>query len=173
MRWLVALAAVSTLVAAAASSSVVAQPRTCLAVRTPPAARAGESAVWGHIESLTRKGRHFELRFDPAWWLGGVTAKRAAAEDKRDFTNDYYVIDESHRLLTYFVPRTVRATVVTHGRAGICSAAVTVSELVQIVEGKNPNHRPLFAQPNGFGFWIIVNFRYPNAVRSLDQQYQP
>jgi hypothetical protein len=167
----VPLAALASLVAAGASSSGLAQPHACVAVQTPPAAPAGASALWGHIKSLTPRGSRFELRFDPALWLGGSTAKRAAAEDQRDFSNDYYVVDESHRLLTYFVPKNAPVTVITSGR-GICSPSVSVSELAQILRGKNPAHRPLYS-PRSLGYWIVVNFRYSNAVRSIDGQYQP
>ena len=54
---------------------------------------------------------------------------------------------------------------------------ITVSELVQLVRGKNPRHRPLMgdSRPFGerFGFWIRVGHKYPNPALSLDQQYQP
>jgi hypothetical protein len=132
--------------------------------------------LYGHIKSLTRKGVRYELRFDPAWWLGGSTANRAAVEDRRIapgdvVPNDYYVRDESHRLLTYRVPATARATVVTHGGSpGLRSTVVPVSELAAIIRGKNPKRRPLFGPVRRFGFWIRVA---TDTVRSLDQQYQP
>ena len=43
--------------------------------------RQRELVYYGHVKSLTRKGNHFELRFDPAWWLTGLTARRAALQD--------------------------------------------------------------------------------------------
>ena len=57
-------------VAPSAVASSAAAPRPC-----------GDVALYGHIESLTRRGDHFELRFDPAWFLSGVTASRAKLED--------------------------------------------------------------------------------------------
>ena len=51
-------------------------------VRLPPAAPAGQWVLFGHIRSLARKNGRFEMRFDPAWVLSGVTAERAAVEDK-------------------------------------------------------------------------------------------
>jgi hypothetical protein len=136
----------------------------------PPATPAGQTTLWGHIKSLTRKGGHFELRFDPALFLHGVTANRAAAEDRREVANDYYVVDETHRQFTYVVLTTARVTVLTRG---LRSARITVSELAQIVKGKNPKHRPLFDRANGLGYWIRVGDKYPNPALSLDQQYQP
>src|SRR5438067_391549 len=63
--------------------------------------RIDEPALWGHIKSLTRHGGRYELRFDPALWLTGLAADRAAKQDGREVTNDYYVVEESHRLITY------------------------------------------------------------------------
>ena len=80
----------------------------------PPA----ESVQFGHIQSLTRKGDHFEMRFDPAWFLSGETANIAAAEDGaveagQPVPNDNYVVEEGHRLLTYLVPDDAHVTVLT------------------------------------------------------------
>jgi hypothetical protein len=140
----------------AASPSLFAPPR--------------ELVLYGHIKSLAHNGRRFEMRVDPAWWLQGVTAQRAAVEDKvirpgEPVPNDYYIVDESHRLLTYLVPANAHVTVLTRG---VSSTAITVSELAQIVKGKNPKHRPLL-EPKA-GFWMRVA---TDTVRSLDQQYQP
>jgi hypothetical protein len=138
-------------------------------LRLPPAARAGEVVYYGHIRSLVRKGPRLELRFDPAWWLGGVTAKRAKLEDtgSSDVENDYYIVEEGHRLLTFLVPLHARATVLTQGLRTI---AIPASELAQLLQGKNPKQRRLFDRTFSLGFWIRVA---TDTVRSLDQQYQP
>ena len=130
-----------------------------------------EVVYYGHVKSLTRKGNHFELRVDPAWWLTGLTARRAALQDtgSADVPNDSSTIEEGHRLLTFVVPVTVNATVLTRtGTGSIPSTAIPVTELAQIVRGKNPQHRQL-SQPKS-GFWIRVA---GDSVRSLEQQYQP
>ena len=139
----------------------------------PPAARAGEIVLYGHIRSLARKGGGFELQLDPAWWLTGVAAERAAVADGKirpgqPVPNDYYVVDEGHRSLTYVVPATARVTVITRA---VRPTVITVSELAQIVSGRNPKHRRLL-EPKA-GFWIRIGSKYPGAVLSLDQQYQP
>ncbi|MDQ2984205.1 MAG: hypothetical protein M3R70_09830 [Actinomycetota bacterium] len=139
-------------------------------LRLPTATPAGETALWGHIKSLKHKGGHFELRFDPALFLHGVTADRVAAEDGQKVANDYYVVDESHRKLTYVVPTNARVTVLNRD---LHSVRIPVSELAQIVKGKNPRHRRLFSRDNGLGFWLRVGDKYPNPALSLDQQYQP
>jgi hypothetical protein len=161
----VGAAVVLLLAADPASSHLTAAPATSTAASPPR-----EIVLYGHVKSLTRKGPRFELRFDPALWLQGVTAQRAAVEDKairpgEPVPNDYYIVDESHRLLTYWVPASARVAVLTRA---IRPAAITVSELAQIVKGKNPKHRPLFGPK--LGFWIRVA---TDTVRSLDQQYQP
>jgi hypothetical protein len=130
---------------------------------------APQQVLYGHITSLTRKAGGFELKFDPAWWLTGSAAAHAKLEDtgSNDVPNDYYIVEEGHRLLTYVVSSTARATVLTRRGA----TRVTVAELAQIVAGRNPNHRKLL-EPKA-GFWIRIGLKFPNPVVSLEQQYQP
>lgn len=140
----------------AAPASAVAKPR--------------QVVMYGHVKSLARKGGRFELRLDPAFWLEGLTAERAAVADKvirpgQPVPNDYYIRDEGHRLLTYLVPASAHVTVLTRG---VSATSITVTELAQIVKGKNPKHRSLL-EPRA-GFWLRVA---TDTVRSLDQQYQP
>ena len=124
--------------------------------------------LYGHIKKLTRKGGHYELRFDPAWFTSGVTASRAALEDtgSGDVPNDNYVV-EGHRLLTYLVPTSARVTVLTNNTKGISSTPISVSELARIVNGGK--HRKLFEALDS-GVWIRVGI---DTVRELDQQYRP
>jgi hypothetical protein len=121
----------------------------------PRAAPAGEFTLYGHIKSLKRKGARFELRFDPASWLTGVTAARAALEDtgSSDVPNDYYIREDGHRLLTYRVPATAPVTILTRGT---CTTRTTPAKLARSLPPA--------------GFWIRVR---GDTVRSLDQQYQP
>ncbi len=170
MKVALLVASVAVLVGAVPSSAERASD-----LRLPPAAAAGDTTQYGHIRSLRRVGARYELRFDPALWLGGVTAERAAVQDGairpgQPVPNDYYIVDEGHRLLTFLVPRTARVTVLTNG---INSTRIPVAELAQIVKGRNPRHRPLYDRGNHLGYWLLVSYRYPAAVRSIDQQYQP
>ena len=123
---------------------------------------------FGYLESLKRRGEAFELRFDPAWLLTGVTAKQAKLEDtgSGDVPNDFYVVNEGRRLLTYRVPSGAHVTVLTRAPGG---TPITVAQLAQLAAGKNPLHRKLF-EPLTTGFWIVVR---NDTVRSLDQQYFP
>jgi hypothetical protein len=151
---------------ATVTSTSTSQATPLPSVQLPPAAPAGQMVLYGHIKSLAQKSGRFEMRFDPAWWLTGVAAERAAVEDKAispgdSVPNDYYIVDEGHRLLTYVVAAKAPVTVVTSGAA---HTRITVSKLAQLLSGKNPS---------GFGFWIRVGDKYPNPVLSLDQQYQP
>jgi hypothetical protein len=159
------------LFAALASSQAEAPARSATDAATftgPPKVQT----MYGHIRSLVRRGARYELRLDPALWLEGVTAQRAAVADGvlrpgEPVPNDYYIRDEGHRVLVFLVPASARATVLT---AGPRSTSVPISELAQIVKGKNPNHRKLFDRARGLGYWI----RYStDTVLSLDQQYQP
>ena len=161
--------AVSSRLSATATSPSAAQRESFLVL--PPATRAGQTTQWGHIKSLKRKGSHFEMRFDPGLMLHGVTAERASLEDRgtSEITNDYYVREESHRLLTYVVPANAHVTVLVRTRKGVTQ--ITAAELAQIVAGKNPKHRSLLEPKTGF--WIRIGTKYPNPALALDQQYQP
>jgi hypothetical protein len=130
--------------------------------------------AFGYIDSLTRRGDDFELRFDPAWFLSGETANGAAAEDGavapgEPVPNDYYVVEEGHRLLTYRVPGDAHVTVVTKRgdppRLG--STPITIAELARIVAGTSGFE--LF-EPLRTGVWIRVEV---DTVRAIDQQYRP
>lgn len=167
MTILATIAATALVAIALASSAGSASPnttRSCGAAGPlPRATQAGETTVFGHIKTLRRTGARFRLQFDPALWLSGLPAERAAFQDtgSTDVPNDYYIVDESHRLLTYVVPARAKVTVVKLG-AGVCSSRVSVATLSRIV-----------ARGTRFGFWIRVSRKYPSPVVSLDQQYQP
>ena len=130
--------------------------------------------IFGHIASLETSGAGYTMRFDPAFFTSGVTANTAAAEDRavepgQPVPNDNYVVDESHRLLTYLVPDTTPVTILT--RDGdpqqLGATPSTVSELERIVNVGN--HRELF-EPLDSGIWIRVHV---DTVCSIDQQYRP
>lgn len=132
----------------------------------------GEKVLFGHIKSLTRRGDHFEMRFDPAFFLSGETANSAAAEDGavdpgQPVPNDNYVVEEGHRLLRYLVPDDADVTVLTRGGdpARFGATPITVSELAQIVQGKS---RLQLFEPLETGVWIRVD-----VDATIDQQYRP
>ena len=138
---------------------------------------AGQQCVdkeFGHIRSLVRKGGHYVLRFDPAWFTSGVTANTAAAEDGavepgEPVPNDNYVVDESHRLLTYLVPADAHVTVLVNNPSGILSTPISASELAEIVQTGKSSQRKLF-EPLESGVWL--RYRIDTAC-ALDQQYRP
>jgi hypothetical protein len=173
--------AVAILVAAAFASArlLTGSASPAAAAEPSPAAakRCGETnRLFGHIESLTDKGNLYELRFDPAWFLSGETANVAAAEDGavepgQPVPNDNYVVEESHRLLTFLVPPTAHVTVLGTGGAldsgGFASKAISVAQLAQLVNGEKPVE--LF-EPLESGVWLRVHV---DTVCSLEQQYRP
>jgi hypothetical protein len=146
----------------------------------PPALSAtGDQRLYGQIKSLAQRGDHYLLRFDPAWFLSGVTANVAHAEDEGrrcepsacpPVANDNKVVDEGHRVLTYIVPTSVRGTVLTRsGAAGgpFPSTRITTAQLAQLVAGKSS--LKLF-EPLSSGVWILV---HGDTVRTFAQQYVP
>jgi hypothetical protein len=152
-----------------------------VAVQQKPAAPSatGDQRLYGLVKSLERKGDHYELRFDPAFFLSGVTANVAQAEDQQTpcqpsacppVANDNYVVDEGHRLLTYLVPADVQGTVLTKsGSSGGPFPATTImaAELAQIIAGQSS--LKLF-EPLSSGLWILV---HGDTVRTFAQQYRP
>ena len=171
------LVVISVAMVAAGCGATRTITKTVTVATTTPAGLGAphEIVYYGHIRSLTRRGGRFELRFDPAWLLGGVTGERAAVEDKvlqpgQAIPNDNYTVDESHRLLTFVVSPTAHVTVLTKG---LSATRISVSELAQVVRGRNPQHRSLFDPTNHSAFWIRVGNTYPNPAVALDQQYHP
>ncbi len=159
------------LVAGCGSTKTVTRTVTATGTGKTGPGPPGQIVQFGYVKSLTRKGKRYELRFDPAWLLSGETANVAAAEDGavspgEPVPNDNYIVNEGHRLLTYLVAPDARVTVLTRGVTG---SRITVPQLAQLVAGMNPFSKPLF-EPITTGFWILVNI---DTVRSLDQQYRP
>ena len=163
-RLMLALATLAAVAAPAAGAKLL-----------PPAAPAGQLVFYGHVISLTPSGAQYTLRFDPAWLLEGSTAEKAAVADGvlapgESVPDDNYTRDESHKTLTFVLPKTAKITVVTNGPHGIANTPVTVAEFVQLLKGKNPNHRQLSAPAKAFGYWAVVKI---DKVQSLDGQFHP
>jgi hypothetical protein len=176
---LVLLTAVALLLAAAGASHLQAAPSRSQAASpflpTPPGSGPRQIVIYGHVKSVKPKGARFEVRVDPAEYLSGETANRAAIEDKvippgDVVPNDHYIREDGHKLLTFKVPAKAHVTVVINngGTTGFKAGSISVVELAQIVEGKNPKHRKLFEPRNAF--WIRVA---SDTVISFDQQYSP
>ena len=168
MRPAVCLAAVLVLAAGCGGTKSVTRTVTVDSSAKHGVGAPLEHVEFGYIKSLEQKGADYELKFDPAWFLSGETANKAAAEDGavppgEPVPNDNYVVDEGHRLLTYRVAPDARVTVLVDGPE---SEPITVAELARIVNG---DHKPLW-EPIDTGFWIRYRI---DTVHSLDQQYRP
>jgi hypothetical protein len=162
MTKVASLTAAALAIAALASAATARQQAPLL--KLPRAAQAGQQTQFGHIGSLTRAARtRYILRFDPAEFLTGYTAARAKFADtgSSDLPNDYYIVDETHRLLSYVVPPGTRVTVLTRGTN---TTTVSVADLARRVRA---------GTTRGAGFWLLIGNRYPTPVLSIDQQFQP
>jgi hypothetical protein len=146
--------------------AVLAAP--ALAVSHSAATAPPQNVMYGHIKTMARKGNHYEIKFDPAWWLTGVAAERAKLEDtgSSDVPNDYYIVEAGHRLLTLVVLPNARVTVLTDGPK---RTRISAAELAHVVDGTS-NRR---LSERKAGFWIRIGPKYPNPAVTLDQQYQP
>ena len=140
------------------------------ATASPPSAKPARVAFFGHIKEMRRTAKGYEIRFDPAWWLNGHAAEQAAFEDtgSRDVPNDYYIVDEGHRLLSFLVAKGASIGVLNRD---LRLVRISPSELSAIVHGRNPNHRQLFSRTAAW--WIQIGNKYPNPAVALSQQYQP
>jgi hypothetical protein len=163
-------AAVALLAAGCGSTRTVTRTVTV----SPSLAGSAVQDLYGHIVSLTPTKTGYLLRFDPAWWLGGITANAAAAQDEHvsclpascdPVPNDYYVVDESHRALTFEVPRAVRGTVLTSG-SNLAGTPIGAGQLARIVAG----HGLKLFEPLESGVWIRVRI---DTVLTFRQQYRP
>jgi hypothetical protein len=135
----------------------------------PPFGPPRETVFYGHAKSLARRTGHWELRVDPAFFLSGLTAQRAAVEDGaiapgEAVPNDFYTRDDSHRLLTFRVAPRAHVTVMVGGPN---ATAITVAELARALAGKQTPHR--LWEPQA-GYWVRVA---GDTVRGMDQQYTP
>lgn len=177
-----ALAALaSMLVAVPASSQGGAEVRA--STTTPPpsseflprgAFGPRQTVFFGYVKSLTRSGGRYVARVDPALVLSGITATRAAVEDKvippgGFVPNDFYNLNESKRAYAYRVPANAHVTVLDNPGTGPRSVVISVSELAQVVRGKNPERRPGLWGPAS-GFWIRTA---GDRALAFDQAYRP
>ena len=177
MRAAGAIAAAFTVLALAACGGT--ETQTVTVTETPPVsgndlAAPREQVLYGHIASMQRDGDAYQLDFDPAWFLAGETANRAAAEDGivapgEPVPNDHFVVDEGHRLLHYRVAGDASVTVLTRkGDPGtIGGTPISIAELVRVLHGTSTLE--LF-EPLDSGVWITVDI---DTVRAIQQQYRP
>ncbi|MFL5936674.1 MAG: hypothetical protein ACJ744_08610 [Gaiellaceae bacterium] len=147
----------------AALASAAAAQRQAPLLTLPRAATAGQQTQFGRISSLNRVGARYIMRFDAAWLLSGYPAQRAKLEDtgSGEVPNDLYVVDETHRLLSYVVPAGTPVTVLTHGTN---TTSIPVAALARRVRT---------GQEKSVGFWLLIGNKYPTPVLSVDQQYRP
>jgi hypothetical protein len=135
-----------------------------------------DQRFYGRIESLQRRGDRYELRFTPAWFLTGLTANVAQAEDQGTacapstcppVANDNYVI-EGARALTFILPAGAHGTVLgTGGSSGFRSRTIGAAQLAGLVAGTSS--LKLF-EPLSSGVWILVHV---DTVRAFAQHYHP
>jgi hypothetical protein len=160
----------ASILVAAVAIAIPAANASSRSTASPPQA----TTMYAHVKSVRRSGNRWLMRVDPALWLTGITAYRAALEDGaikpgEAVANDYYIRDSEHRLLTYLVAANAPITVLTrHGQGAIPTQTIDVAELAQIIKGKNPKHRGLL-EPKA-GFWLRLA---GDRTVALDQQYQP
>lgn len=167
------LAIVLALTACGGTKTIV---KTVQVQPKPTASPNGDQRFYGHIKSLTKSGSGYILRFDPVWFLSGVTANVAAAEDQgttcrpkvcEPVPNDNYRVDEGRRVLTFLVPASVHGTVLTKGGNLFPGTSIGADELAKLVAGTST--LKLF-EPLSSGVWILVHI---DTVRTFAQQYRP
>jgi hypothetical protein len=124
-----------------------------------------ELTEFGYVTSVTPKGSAYTLRFDPALWLEGETAKVAAGH--AIVPNDYLIVNRDHELLTYKLPASAHVTVLVN----LQTTKVTVARLAQLLKAKgNPCTPYQLRSPCRLGFWLTYRI---DTVTALNQQYQP
>src|SRR3989454_11770799 len=170
MRIILCCMLLSLVVAGCGSTKTVTRTVTVSATAKSGVGSPREVVEFGYIRSLKPKASGFEMRFDPAWLLTGKTANQAALEDtgSSDVPNDSYVVNESPRAYTYIVPANAQVRVLTAG-ANLHRTPITVAQVAQLANGKNPLPKPLFEHIST-GFWVTIR---NDRIESLEQQYRP
>ena len=135
--------------------------------------RTGEQWYHGQIRSISRDGDRFLITLDPSWFLSGLTANVAQAEDQHmtckpsacpPVANDNYVVDESHGAYTFILPATARGTVLA---TPSIQHTITAKQLAGLVTGKS---RIKTYEPLSSGIWVLVDI---DTVKTFAQQYVP
>jgi hypothetical protein len=136
---------------------------------SPPYGGPHEIVLFGHVASLKPSGQRYVLRFDPAILLTGKTASdyAFAKTGSHDVPNDHVTYDPDHTLLTFIVPKSALATVMTNKKS-IKATRVSIALLARVIAGHAPQSLRLF-EPQA-AFWIVVR---TDTVVEFDQQYQP
>src|SRR6478736_8070370 len=167
-----AAAVVLGCLAAGCGSTHTVEVTTTVVSRPLPSA-IGDQRIYGQIKSVTPTGGHYLLRIDPAWFLNGITANVAQAEDQHrtcapaacpPVPDDFYVVDESHRTLTYVLPWSTTGTVLVSSSE---RRTITARQLAALVNHTSP--LKLF-EPLQSGMWLLVHI---DTVRTFAQQYVP
>ena len=168
---LLALVVVAGLLSACGGTKTVA--RTTTVTTTPSPITSGRQWLHGEIRSIKSDGNRFLLVFDPSLFLSGVAANVAQAQDQHrvcvpstcpPVDNDNYVVDESHRTITFVLPATSRGTVLVSSSD---RRTITGSQLAKLVAGKS-SLKPYESLESGV--WINVHI---DTVETFAQQYVP
>jgi hypothetical protein len=136
-----------------------------------------DQVIYGRIVSMSPAAGGYFLRFDPAWWLTGITANVALAHAEHrtcstpgctevPVPNDYYALDEGHGTLTYVLPHTAHGTVLTKPLR-FPGTRIGADRLARLV-AQGP--RADLFEPLASGVWLRV---HSDTVREFAQQYRP
>jgi hypothetical protein len=168
---LIALVAVAGVLAACGGTKTVVRTTTVTTTHSPIV--SGTQWLHGEIRSVKADGNRFLLVFDPSLFLSGIAANVAQAQDQHrvcvpskcpPVDNDNYVVDESHRTVTFLLPATIHGTVLVSSSD---RRTITGSELAKLVAGTSTLK---LYEPLQSGVWINVHI---DTVRTFAQQYVP
>ena len=133
----------------------------------------GKQWLHGEIRFVRRDGDRYLLGLDPSWFTSGVTANVAQAQDQHrtcapaacpPVDNDNYVVDESHRVLTFVLPAATRGTVLVSSSD---RRRIGAAELARLVAGRSTVK---MFEPLQSGVWVLVRI---DTVQTFAQQYVP
>ena len=131
---------------------------------------------FGTPVSVTRAGSRYLLVVKPQFFLVGVTANVAFAEQQGTacaplacpaVEDDRWVLPAGGTTLTFVVPATTKGTVITLAHKQMENTTVTAAQLAALVGGAK---RPKLIEPLDSGLWLTVDV---DKVTSFAQQFQP
>ncbi|MFN8109351.1 MAG: hypothetical protein U0Y82_05840 [Thermoleophilia bacterium] len=135
-------------------------------VASPTLPVPADGRHFGFIRSLEDREGTLTAVFDPAQWLTGAAAQRAARADADEVANDYYIHNEDRSTMRLPVAAGATVTIVTP--TSMAGRPSTLGHLVRTFSGGRPGGT--LRQGPGSAYWLTVR---GGTVTSIKEQYRP
>ena len=155
--------------AEASSTSTTAAGSTVTTTLRPPKPAGFTGKVCGYIKKFTKKGGTTSVTMDQIQFFTGTAAAAAATAhgDESPPPNDYYIVNDSPKLRTYPLAKTVKVTMTTAvDNLYADGYSTTLTKLTGAFSGAEPG----LSNAKGSPYWFTVKNGVVTAIR---EQYLP